>query len=90
MLLKYRCNEETETRITRKDIAINKVATPTKMSSYLANGIIPIFSDIIGDFNKVMGKLKYTVPVGQNYEGLEIFKCIIKKFFIKARSCIIL
>lgn len=57
--------------LIRKDIAINKVATPTKMSSYLANGIIPIFSDIIGDFNKVMGKLKYTVPVGQNYEGLE-------------------
>ena len=36
--------------LLRKDNSVNNVATPTKLSSYLANGIIPIFSDSIKDF----------------------------------------
>lgn len=57
--------------LIRKDIAINNVATPTKMSSYLANGIIPVFSDVIGDFKKQFKNLRFSVPLGPNYEGLE-------------------
>ena len=31
---------------------INYVATPTKMNSYLSVGLIPIFTDAVGDFNE--------------------------------------
>ena len=46
------------------DLAINNVATPTKMSSYIGCGIIPVFSPVIGDFNKVFGSLKHVVNAG--------------------------
>lgn len=38
--------------LIRKDHIVNRVSTPTKMSSYLANGIIPIYTDVIDDFSK--------------------------------------
>lgn len=57
--------------LVRQDIVVNRVASPTKMSTYLSNGIIPIFSKCIGDYNKEIGKLEYSVPVGQNYDGIE-------------------
>ena len=33
--------------LIRDDILVNQVATPTKMNGYLANGVIPIYSNII-------------------------------------------
>ena len=36
--------------LIRNEHVVNKVATPTKMSSYLALGIIPIYTDTIEDF----------------------------------------
>ena len=36
--------------LLRKDTKVNNVATPTKMNSYLACGVIPIFSDSIKDY----------------------------------------
>lgn len=39
--------------ILRKDCIVNQVATPTKMSNYLANGVIPIFSDALLPFVKL-------------------------------------
>lgn len=33
---------------------VNQVATPTKMNSYLANGVVPIYTDVIDDFNKFL------------------------------------
>ncbi|RZG46420.1 glycosyltransferase family protein [Acinetobacter wuhouensis] len=36
--------------LLRNDILVNRVATPTKMNGYLANGVIPIYSDFIEDF----------------------------------------
>jgi hypothetical protein len=38
--------------LLRKDIKVNHVATPTKMSSYLASGVIPVYKDVIKDFSK--------------------------------------
>ncbi len=39
--------------IIRKDNMVNRVATPTKISSYLAAGVIPIYSDCLIDFASV-------------------------------------
>lgn len=36
--------------LIRDDVIVNQVATPTKMNGYLANGVIPIYSNIINDF----------------------------------------
>ena len=37
--------------LLRKDTKVNNVATPTKMNSYLACGVIPIYSDVIKDYS---------------------------------------
>lgn len=57
--------------LIREDDIVNNVATPTKMCNYLANGIIPIFSNVIGDFKEELKELKYAIPLGERYEGLE-------------------
>lgn len=36
--------------LIRENVSVNNVATPTKMNGYLANGVIPIYSDCIHDF----------------------------------------
>ena len=36
--------------VLREDCTVNNVATPTKFSNYLANGIIPIYSSSLGSF----------------------------------------
>ncbi|MCU4406437.1 glycosyltransferase family protein [Acinetobacter junii] len=38
--------------LLREDNIINRVSTPTKMNGYLANGIVPILSNVIDDFNE--------------------------------------
>ena len=38
--------------LIRQNHIVNNVSTPTKMNSYLANGVIPIYTDVICDFNK--------------------------------------
>ena len=35
----------------REDHIVNRVATPTKFSSYIANGVIPIYSEYVADFH---------------------------------------
>lgn len=37
--------------VIRENIAVNNVATPTKFSNYISNGIIPIYSSCIADFH---------------------------------------
>lgn len=54
--------------LLRKDIAINHVATPTKMSTYLANGIIPVYSNVIGDFKDVFKDMKYVVRLDETMD----------------------
>lgn len=36
--------------LIRDDIKVNQIATPTKINTYMAAGIIPIFSDVIDDY----------------------------------------
>ncbi len=57
--------------LIREDHPVNNVATPTKMCNYLANGIIPVYSNVIGDFKEELKDLYYAVPLGSNYEGIE-------------------
>ncbi len=49
--------------IIREDIEVNRVATPTKMSSYLANGIIPVYSDVVGAFKESISCMHYSIPL---------------------------
>lgn len=45
--------------IIRKNHIVNDVSTPTKMNSYLANGVIPIYTDVISDFNREFGSKNF-------------------------------
>lgn len=38
--------------LLRENHIVNNVATPTKMNTYLSAGVIPIYSNVICDFNK--------------------------------------
>ncbi len=55
--------------IIREDIEMNRVATPTKMNSYLANGIIPIFSNCINSFQENLSNLKFKIVLKNNFDS---------------------
>lgn len=57
--------------IIRDNNIVNNVATPTKMNSYLANGIIPIYTDVVDSFSCNLGVLKYAVPLNTKGKGLD-------------------
>lgn len=56
--------------IIRKDNTVNRVATPTKFSSYLSSGVMPIFSSCLIDFDTVSKtkNMKYVLGVNQDYD----------------------
>ena len=58
--------------ILREDVEVNRVATPTKMNSYLSCGIIPVYTDVVGGYKENLSQLKFAVPLkpGSN-EGIE-------------------
>lgn len=45
----------------REDSVINRVATPTKLSSYVASGVIPVYSEYCEDFHSIAKNCKYCV-----------------------------
>ena len=45
--------------ILREDNIINNVATPTKLSAYLANGVIPIYTSSIRSYKDLADKFSY-------------------------------
>lgn len=47
--------------ILRKNHIVNNVATPTKISSYMANGVIPIFGSSLYAFCEVSKQMKYAL-----------------------------
>jgi len=47
--------------LLRADHPINNVATPTKMNTYLACGIIPVYTSAIRDFEVRLGHLPYSI-----------------------------
>ena len=58
--------------IIRHDIEVNRVATPTKISSYLSAGVLPIYSTCLKDFHtQAHGKaFAYALNPGEDIEGL--------------------
>lgn len=50
--------------IIRRDVDVNRVATPTKISSYLSAGVLPIYSSCLKDFHaQAQGK---NLAIAQN------------------------
>lgn len=47
--------------ILRADNEVNRVATPTKISTYMAHGVIPIYSTSLRSFSEEARKMKYAV-----------------------------
>ena len=50
--------------IIRQDSVVNNVATPTKFSSYMSAGVIPIFSSSLKDFASMSDTMKFAKKVG--------------------------
>ena len=57
--------------ILREDNTVNNVATPTKMNTYLANGVIPIYTDVVGAYRENLSTLKYAVPLKVGNSGID-------------------
>ncbi len=55
--------------ILREDNMVNRVATPTKISSYMAAGVIPIFSSCLIDFSKQAQRMKYAKQINSFSQG---------------------
>ena len=47
--------------IIREDTPVNKVATPTKISTYLACGLIPIYSKCLSAFSEIASEMHFVV-----------------------------
>lgn len=56
--------------IIRTDSVVNNVATPTKFSSYMSAGVIPIFSSCLKDFAALSNNMKYAKKVGTLSESM--------------------
>ena len=52
--------------VLREDIPINQVATPTKLSNYTANGLIPIYSGCLDSFARIGAELGIGICVDKN------------------------
>ena len=63
--------------LIRKKDPINYVSTPTKLSTYLANGIIPITTKNIYDINELMKDKKYKIFIDLNEDVETIARKII-------------
>lgn len=63
--------------VLREDNEINRVATPTKISSYVADGVMPIYSSCLNDFhNEVNGK-KYFISISNEIDSDENLEKIV-------------
>ena len=49
--------------VLREDDPVNNVATPTKFSTYLANGVIPIYTAFVKDFSEMMKSRKFRIEL---------------------------
>ena len=47
--------------VIRDDIAVNRVATPTKISTYMSNGVIPVVSSCVEGFAEASTGLEYAI-----------------------------
>lgn len=64
--------------IIREDVKVNRVATPTKLNSYMASGVIPIVSDSLIDFVDNTKECKYICRIGNDLIPNTVAEKIIK------------
>lgn len=62
--------------LLRENVVLNNVATPTKFNTYLALGIIPILSNVIGDYKMYVDNMNYVIIV-DNLKNLNSTICSI-------------
>ena len=55
--------------IIRKDNIVNRVATPTKISTYLSCGVIPIYSCCLEDFSAAAQNMTYVINDSEDMIG---------------------
>lgn len=63
--------------ILRDNHIVNRVATPTKMNSYLSNYLIPIFSNTVDDFNRHIKLGEFTIKAQYPLDAKVIARQII-------------
>jgi len=64
--------------LLRKNNLVNNVATPTKMNSYLACGLIPIYTDAIDDYSKNINLNNFDLKILSKSSVKEISQRIIE------------
>ena len=74
--------------IIRHDNMVNRVATPTKFSSYLSAGVIPIYSSCLTDFDALSKSegMKYVLGISQEINPEEIVT-FIKRDVVLQEIC---
>ena len=63
--------------ILREDVIVNRVATPTKLNSYLASGVIPIVSECLIDFINNTTQCQYICRIKNGLSPEQIAESII-------------
>lgn len=63
--------------ILREDVIVNRVATPTKLNSYLASGVIPIVSECLSDFINNTSGCKYICRIKNGLSPVQVADSII-------------
>lgn len=54
--------------LIREDININNVATPNKLCTYMASGVIPIYSNVIEAFKTHLKDVKYKIELKKRFD----------------------
>lgn len=62
--------------LLRKNIIVNNVSTPTKLSNYLASGVIPFVSESIVSYKKLAQKHQYLYVVNEDNAIEVIENCL--------------
>lgn len=62
--------------LIREEHIVNTVSTPTKMNTYLANGVIPIYSNVISDFEENINLDHYELRCSPKLVPMEIAQLI--------------
>lgn len=65
--------------VLRDNVPVNRVATPTKFSSYLSCGVIPIFSDCLADFSDATQGFEYVCPIHGNDDVSSVVEFVTKE-----------
>lgn len=60
--------------VLRENDPVNRVATPTKLSSYLSAGVIPIFSKYVKDFYNRTANFEFVVPISDFKPNDKLYK----------------